>query len=132
MKICRAMKKLLLLFSILTIFVNCSPKVVPVADVKIDSVYVARVQRDTIYERDSVLIYAQADTIYKEKYRYVYRDRLLTDTLWRERCDTINTIVEVEKRLSRIEEWQMDIGRGVMWAVPIILFLYILYRKFLK
>lgn len=117
---------------VLTIFVNCSTRYIPIENVRVDSVYIARVQRDTIYERDSVLIYAQADTIHKEKYRYVYRDRLLTDTLWRERCDTINTIVEVEKRLSRIEEWQMDIGRGVMWAVPIILFLYILYRKFLK
>lgn len=116
----------------MTIFVNCSPRVVPVTDVRVDSVYIARVQRDTIYERDSVLVYTLADTIYKEKYRYVYRDRFVTDTLWRERCDTINTVVEVEKRLSRIEEWQMDIGRGVMWAVPIILCLYLLYRKILK
>ena len=128
------MKQLQVLFLlfVLTIFVNCSPRIVPVTDVRVDSVYIARVQRDTIYERDSVLVYTQADTIYKEKYRYVYRDRLVTDTLWRERCDTINTIVEVEKRLSRIEEWQMDIGRGVMWAVPIILCLYLLYRKILK
>lgn len=124
--------QVLFLLFVLTIFVNCSPRIVPVTDVRVDSVYIARVQRDTIYERDSVLVYTQADTIYKEKYRYVYRDRLVTDTLWRERCDTVNTVVEVEKRLSRIEEWQMDIGRGVMWAVPIILFLYILYRKFLK
>jgi hypothetical protein len=117
---------------VLTIFVNCSPKIVPVTDVRVDSVYIAQYQRDTIYERDSVLVYTLADTIYKEKYRYVYRDRFVTDTLWRERGDTINTIVEVEKRLSRIEEWQMDIGRGVMWAVPIILCLYLLYRKILK
>ena len=128
------MKHLQVLFLpfVLTIFVNCSPRVVPVTDVRVDSVYIARVQRDTIYERDSVLVYTLADTIYKEKYRYVYRDRFVTDTLWRERCDTINTVVEVEKRLSRIEEWQMDIGRGVMWAVPIILCLYLLYRKILK
>lgn len=114
----------------LTIFVNCSPRVVPVTDVKIDSVYISRVQRDTIYEKDSVLVYTQRDTIHKEKYRYVYRDRLLTDTLWRERCDTINTIVEVEKKLSRVEEMQMDIGKGVMWAVPMVLLLWLAYRRF--
>lgn len=121
-----------LLFFVLTLFVNCAPKVVPVERVKIDSVFIAQYQRDTIYERDSVLIYSQSDTIYKEKYRYVYRDRFVTDTLWREKADTINTIIEVEKQLSRIEKWQMNIGSGVMWAVPIILCLYILYRKFLK
>lgn len=97
---------------------------------KVDSVYIARYERDTIYERDSVLIYAQADTIHKEKYRYVYRDRLVTDTLWRERCDTINTIVEVEKKLSKVEEVQMNIGRGVMWAVPMVLLLWLAYRRF--
>ena len=102
----------------------------PVVTHKVDSIYLSRYERDTIYERDSVLIYAQADTIYKEKYRYVYRDRLVTDTLWRERCDTINTIVEVEKKLSKVEEVQMNIGRGVMWAVPMVLLLWLVYRRF--
>ena len=115
---------------VLTLFVNCTPKVVPVTDVRVDSVYVARFERDTIYERDSVLIYAQADTIHKEKYRYVYRDRLVTDTLWRERCDTINTVVEVEKELSKMEEVQMNLGRGVMWAVPMMLLLWFAFRRF--
>lgn len=117
---------------VLTLFVNCSPRIVPVTDVRVDSVYIARVQRDTIYERDSVLIYAQADTIHKEKYRYVYRDRLVTDTLWRERCDTINTIVEVEKELSKVEKLKFNIGNGFLWALPIILGLWVFYRKFIK
>ena len=115
---------------VLTLFVNCSPRVVPVTDVRVDSVYVARVERDTIYERDSVLIFTKADTVHKEKYRYVYRDRLVTDTLWRERCDTINTVVEVEKALSKVEEVQMNIGKGVMWAVPMVLLLWLVFRRF--
>ena len=115
---------------VLTLFVNCSPRVVPVTDVRVDSVYVASVERDTIYERDSVLIFTKADTVHKEKYRYVYRDRLVTDTLWRERCDTINTVVEVEKALSKVEEVQMNIGKGVMWAVPMVLLLWLVFRRF--
>jgi hypothetical protein len=122
--------QVLFLLFVLTIFVNCSPRVVPVADVRVDSVYIARVQRDTIYEKDSVLVYTQADTIHKEKYRYVYRDRLVTDTLYKELRDTINTIVEVEKKLSKVEEMQMEIGKGVMWAVPMVLLLWLVYRRF--
>ncbi len=115
---------------VLTLFANCTPKVVPVTDVRVDSVYVARFERDTIYEKDSVLIYSKADTIHKEKYRYIYRDRLLTDTLWRERCDTTNTVVEVEKKLSKVEEVQMNIGKGVMWALPMVFLLWIVYIRF--
>lgn len=122
--------KILYSLVFLLALVSCTPRIVPVTDVRVDSVYIARVQRDTIYERDSVLIYAQADTIHKEKYRYVYRDRIVVDTLYKELRDTINTIVEVEKKLSRVEEMQMDIGKGVMWAVPIMLVLWFLYRRF--
>lgn len=114
----------------LTAFVNCSPRVIPVTDVRVDSVYVARISRDTIYEKDSVLMWQQADTIYKEKYRYLYRDRLVTDTLWREKRDTINTVVKVEKKLSKVEEMQINIGKGVMWAVPMMLLLWLAYRRF--
>lgn len=123
--------QVLFLLFVLTIFVNCSPKIIPVTDVRVDSVYIAQYQRDTIYERDSVLVYTLADTIYKEKYRYVYRDRLVTDTLWRERCDTINTIVEVEKRLSRIERIKLSLGEVFLWIIPFTLILLFVKIKLL-
>ena len=104
----------------------------PVVTHKVDSIYLSRYERDTIYALDSVRVYTLRDTVYNDRYRYVYRDRLLRDTVYRSERDTITNVVEVERRLSVVEELEMSIGHGVLWAVPIIIALWLLYRKFLK
>ena len=98
----------------------------------IDSIYLSRYERDTVYKLDSVRVYTLRDTVYNDRYRYVYRDRLLLDTVYRSERDTITNVVEVERRLSAVQEIEMSIGHGVLWAVPIIVALWLLYRKFLK
>lgn len=124
----------LLPFLFLTIFVNSctTTKYVPVESVRVDSVYIARVERDSIYERDSVFVAVKADTVFVSKVQYRYRDRVVRDTLSVLQCDTITRVVEVEKSLTRIEQLKMDIGGGVLWALPIIIALYILYRRLKK
>ena len=126
------MKKALFLLFVLTLFVNCAQRVVPIESVRVDSVYSARYERDTIYERDSVTIYAQSDTIYKDRYKYVYRDRVLRDTIYKSERDTVTNVVEVERNLTGMEELKINIGNGVLWAIPIIVALWLLYRKFIK
>lgn len=117
---------------LLTLFVNCTTKYVPVINTVIDSVKVVDVRRDSIHVLDSVLVYGKNDTIYSTRWRVEYREALRVDTFYSHRCDTVNTIVEVERKLSRIEELKMAIGNGVMWAVPILLALWLLYRKIIK
>ena len=113
--------------------VGCtSTKYVPVESVKVDSVYVARVERDSIYERDSVFVMVKADTVFLSKVQYRYRDRIVRDTVSVMSCDTITKVVEVERRLSRAEQLKLDVGGGVLWALPIILGLFILYRRLKK
>lgn len=124
------MKKVLFLLCVLTIFVNCSPRVIPVERVKVDSVHIARYERDTVYKLDSVCVYTLRDTVYRDRFRYVYRDRMLRDTIYRCERDTITNVVKVEKRLSAVEELKMNIGNGVLWAIPIMLVLWFLYRRF--
>lgn len=127
------MKNLFLLF-VLTFFVNActTTKYVPVESVHVDSVYIARVERDSIYERDSVFVAVKADTVFVSKVQYRYRDRIVRDTLSVVQRDTITRVIEVEKRLSRSERLKMDVGGGVLWALPIIIALYILYRRLKK
>lgn len=117
---------------VLTLFVNCSTRYIPVTNTVIDSVKVVDVRRDSVHVLDSVLVYGKNDTIYSTRWRVEYREALRVDTFYSFRCDTINNIVEVERKLSRIEELKMNIGNGVMWAVPIMLALWLLYRKILK
>lgn len=105
---------------------------VPVETVKTDSVRIVDLQRDSIYVQDSVIIRTKADTVYVTKWRTEYRDALRVDTFYVERVDSVNTIVEVEKRLTKIQQLKMDVGAGVLWAVPIAIGLFLLYRKIKK
>lgn len=127
------MKNLFLLF-VLTFFVNActTTKYVPVESVRVDSVYIARVERDSIYERDSVFVAFKADTVFVSKVQYRYRDRIVRDTLSVLQRDTITRVVEIEKKLSRSERLKMDVGGGVIWSLPIIIGLFILYRRLKK
>lgn len=121
-------------FIVLTIFVNSctTTRIVPVETVRVDSVFVAKVERDSIYQLDSVFVETKADTVYLSKVQYRYHDRIVRDTVNVLCCDTITKVVEVEKRLSRFEQLKLDVGNGVLWALPIIIGLFILYSKIKK
>lgn len=124
----------LFILIVLTFFVNActTTKYVPVESVHVDSVYIARIERDSIFEKDSVFVTMKADTVFVSKVQYRYRDRIVRDTLSVLQRDTITRVVEIEKKLSRSEQLKMDVGGGVLWALPIIITLYILYRRLKK
>lgn len=89
-----------------------SVKYVPVGSVTHDSIYISRLQRDSIHVHDSIYmeVKTKADTVYQTKYvqKVVYRDALRTDTLLVERVDTIRIPVPVERKLSRWERIKLD------------------------
>ena len=107
-------------------------KYVPVENTTSDSVYINVLQRDSIFVQDSVYIREKADTVFVTRWHVEYRDALRIDTFYIERVDSVNHIVEVEKSLTKIQQLKMDIGNGVLWAIPIIIGLYILYRRLKK
>ncbi len=107
-------------------------KYVPVENTAVDSVYINVLQRDSIFVQDSIYVHEKADTVFVTRWHVEYRDALRIDTFYIERVDSVNHIIEVEKRLTKIQQLKMDIGNGVMYAVPIILALYVLYRKLKK
>ena len=105
---------------------------VPVETVRTEVVKELEVQRDSIYVLDSVFVRSKADTVFVTKWRVEFREALRVDTFRVVERDSINHVVEVERPLTKLQELKMDIGAGVMWAVPIIVCLYILYRKLKK
>lgn len=109
-----------------------SVQYVPVETVKTDSVCVVDVRRDSIFVMDSVIIREKADTVYVTRWRTEFREALKVDTLQVLRVDSVDTVIEVEKKLTKVQQLKMDVGSGVLWAIPILIALYILYRKFLK
>lgn len=83
---------------------------VPVVTVLHDSVYVTQVQRDSIIRFDSVYIRDAGDTVWLEKYKYLYRDRWRVDTLVSVRTDTVSVPVPVERKLTRWERVKLEAG----------------------
>jgi hypothetical protein len=123
----------LMLLATIVFVCSCQPvRYVPVETVKTDSVRVVDLQRDSIYVQDSVIIRTKADTVYVTKWRSEYREALKVDTFLVQRVDSINTVVEVEKKLSKWQQTKMDIGAGVLWAVPILIAFFALYWKLKK
>lgn len=127
--------KVVLLLALLLILVcSCRTQYVPVETVKTETERVVDIKRDSIYVLDSVFVREAHDTIYITKWRTEYKEALRIDTLNIERIDTLNTIVEVEKKLTKWQQTKMDVGAGVMYAVPILIAvgLFVLYRKLKK
>ncbi len=107
---------------------------VPVETIRVETERVVDIQRDSIYVLDSIFVREAHDTIYITKWRTEYKEALRVDTLNIQRIDTLQTIVEVEKKLTKWQQTKMDIGAGVLYAIPVLIAvgLFILYRKLKK
>ena len=91
-----------------------------------DSVYIDRLKRDSIYQRDSIYMLIKGDTVYKYEYKYRYRDKLLRDTISIYKTDSIPYPVEVPTYIERkLSWWQTTlIWSGVLAWLLIILMLW--------
>ena len=105
----------LLLIALLT---NCtSTKYVEVEKVRVDTTYIAKWQKDSVWLHDSTFIKEKGDTVLIEKWHTKWRDRLRVDTIYQATHDTIPApypVTEyVEKDLSwwqRLRLWIGNIG----------------------
>lgn len=116
---------------VLTLCAGCKTYV-PVETIKVDSVRVVQIERDSVHVLDSVIVQTIADTVYKTKYRYIYKDALRTDTMWRVRIDTLTRVVEIERKLTRYEQMKMDAGGAAMWILGALIIATVIWliRKF--
>lgn len=130
------MKNLIYILIILLTSAICSCRsiqYVPVVTVKSDTTYINKLQRDSIYERDSIFIRSKGDTVLIEKFKYKYVDRLVRDTSYVSRVDSIQVPYPVEKQLTRWESFKMSVGGYaiVIGIISIILFVIILIKRFM-
>ena len=103
------------------LFVICScrtVKYVPVETIKVDTTYINKLQRDSIYMLDSVYVKEKGDTVLIEKYKYLYRDKLVRDTLYMAKTDSIQVPYPVEKELTKWQKLCINVGG---WAIGIVI-----------
>lgn len=107
---------------------------VPVESVRSDTLYINRLQRDSIHVADSVYVRDKGDTVQIVRTRYVDRWRTLADTLRMVSNDTIRVPYPVERELTRWQRFKLDVGGiavGVVAAslLAIVVWLVIRSRK---
>ena len=116
------------------VLIACKTTYVPLENTHTSEIEKHNVERDSIHVHDSIYIYMQGDTIFDVRWKTIYKEIFRTDTFIVEKTDTINTIVEVEKPLTKWQQTKMDVGAGALYAVPILIAvgLFLLYRKLKK
>lgn len=100
---------------------SCSTQYVPVESVRYDSVFFAKIQKDSIFVRDSVFIRQKGDTVFKDKFQFVYKYVLQRDTAYIVRTDSISVPIPVEKKRTRWEQTKIDIAHTAVSLVAIVI-----------
>lgn len=104
---------------LLLVIYSCrTVKYVPVETVKVDTTYINKLQRDSIYMLDSVYVKEKGDTVLIEKYKYLYRDKLVRDTMYISKADSIQVPYPVEKEMTRWQKFCVNVGG---WAIGIVI-----------
>ena len=97
---------------------GCRTEYIPIESIRYDSIFFGKLMKDSVYVKDSVYIRDRGDTIFKfkNKYVYVYKDRV--DTFFVYRDKEIKIPVPVERKLSWWERQKIDYGG---WAMLILI-----------
>ncbi len=123
--------------SIFTILLLCfcssckTPQYIPVETTRTE--YRDNYLRDSIYFRDSVFFAVKGDTVFLEKYRYLYKDKIRTDSIFK--TDTIRVpypvevVKEVKKPLSGWQNFQVWCGRIALLLATLAIVYFVLKLK---
>lgn len=99
---------------------------VPIEKTKIE--YKDRLSIDTVIQHDSTIITMLGDTIYLEKYKYIYKVKELRDTINITDTTTVTKPIEVVKEINKLYTWQIVLM--VLGGVGIIILVYLIIKKF--
>ena len=127
----------LLACAVLTLLFGCTTtKYVPVPSISVDSVYVDRWLRDSVYLHDSVFVnqWTQGDTVFVDKVvtKYKYKDRLRHDTVAVVRVDSVRVPYPVEKELSWWEKTRLYSFPVLVAMVAVLAFVIVWLVKKLR
>ena len=95
-----------------------------------DTVYVNKVLYDSVYIDNWYYTYHKADTVVVEKTKLEYRYKVLRDTVFRARTDSVPVIREVEVvREVRHVPWYAKV-LSMLGVLLLVLFLFKVFRYF--
>ena len=124
---------LLYLLALVCLLCGCKQvQYVPVETVRLDSIYLTQTMRDSIYKYDSIYVRDKGDTVFVDRYKYMFIDKVRVDTMVSVRVDTLSVPYPVEKKLTRWERVKMEAGGvaiGGFFLLLAAIVSYIVYRS---
>lgn len=106
-------------------FLSCksAQRVVEIEKEVTKTEYRDRIHRDSIFVSDSVIVQQKGDTVKILDKRFIYKDRLIRDTITR--VDSFYTekpvYVEVPAKLTKWQQWKLKYFNWLMLSVVLIL-----------
>lgn len=104
------MKRLLYIAIILFVSVLClscnTTRYIPVETKVHDTTYINKLQVDSVFDKE--FVYINGDTVVK--YKYLYKYKMIRDTVYINRTDSIQVPYPVERELSWWENFKMEAG----------------------
>lgn len=127
------MKQILYLM-VLLFLVSCKSKetIIEVPKIKTEIQYRDRIVCDSVYIKDSVLIYTKGDTVYNTIYNKLYKYKIIKDTINIYKVDTISipqkvVVTKTVTKQNIVQRILMYIG--IVSLSLIILIIYIKIKK---
>lgn len=101
------MKKFVLALLLCILLIGCktTQQYVPVEHTRVE--YINTLHIDTCLIRDSIYIKEENDTVYLEKYKYIYKNKFLRDTIIVNDTIPIIKTIEVTKEVNVVRNWQI-------------------------
>lgn len=104
-------------------------KYITVPEYHTDTLRVTQYQRDSVYVHDSTFIKEKGDTIMIEKWHTQWRDRIIRDTLYQLKVDSIPYPVEVTKEVPAPLTWwqqtRLHMANIVLWLLALLAVIWI-------
>ena len=117
--------KIILIILLLLIISGCKTKEVLVPTEKTVIEYRDRTFVDSVYNRDTLYLFAKNDTVYLQSIKW--RERFKIDTVSVVRVDSIPYPVEVVKEVNVLTKWQ-KIRLQLLNVIVLIILVYVIIR----
>lgn len=128
----RELTRIIMLVFLVAILYSCkSIQYVPIETIKRDTTYISQTKIDSVYHRDSIYVEHKGDTVYLNKYKYLYKYIEKHDTLWREKVDTVQVAYPVEAQLTKWQKIKINMGEYLIAAIALII-IWLCVKYFIK
>ena len=120
-----------LLVFIIYMLASCKTEYIPYESARFDSVFFAKIQKDSIFVKDSVFIKEKGDTVFKDRFKVIYKYVLHRDTVLSVRKDSILVPYPIEKKRTFWEQTKIDIAT-IAIVLVIVQILHFLMKWIIK